>query len=188
MKLNAAQDKLLEQLAAADREWREAQISLEARIRADLEKQLEQTKIKRDLLAFRCDEAGVPRRQIAMRGLDTSAAITAREAIANGALYVPKAEEDAAPAKSPVPEFARLGDDVVRITPTPADLSPILSLIDVPESAVAGTDLEFADVRLVDGNIIPITEPWSDQHDVRHPVVALLSDPTYRARVKEFAA
>ena len=186
-KLNDAQRALLAQLRTADQEWRDAKETLEEEIRAALEKKLEAKFVKRNLLAYQCKQADIPVTHISNDGLDTSATITAYNAIALGAPYAPTDVAESAPK-----EYKIEGAGYITVTPTEAQLAPLLPRLGI-DTAFADLDPELRsatfDVDTEAGIVTAATEGWNEDHGVRHPVVALVSaDAAYRAQILEWAA
>lgn len=160
---------LLEQLAAADTEYRNATVTLEKRIRAEAEEKLEQMKIRRDIIAYQAKSAGVPVTRISRDGLHTTATITGYNAIENGQRYAGGATQEA----EAIAERARfeLVDGNVAFTPDSVDLAPVLEKLGlgadyVPEDATAA----FA----VDGGIITPITPAILPGGTMNPIVALV--------------
>ncbi|MGO2188860.1 MAG: hypothetical protein ACTH4Y_11530 [Microbacterium gubbeenense] len=75
----------LEDLQTADKNWRIAKGTLEAQLRAELERRILELRAERDKVAYRLARQGIPKTRIAKEGLGTSATITAYEAIKHGA-------------------------------------------------------------------------------------------------------
>ncbi|MEV5068915.1 hypothetical protein MRBLMI12_000471 [Microbacterium sp. LMI12-1-1.1] len=181
-----AQKKLLAQLRTADQEWRDAKETLRERLEAELQKQLEALEVKRNILAYQCKQADIPVTHISNDGLDTSATITAYQAIKAGALYAPT-EAPAAASK----EFVASAGSVI-VTPPEAVLAPLLPRLGI-DAPYAELNAELAsatfDVDVETGIVTAITNGWNEGHGVRHPVVALVSaDAAYRQQIVEWAA
>lgn len=157
----------LENLAALDMELREARLTMKKRIEEEFEKELAELAIRRDILAYKLREEGVPVTQISRIGLHTSATITAYKAIENGGRYY--APTDATGAAAP-DRFTRAeGGDGIVFRPSVDELLAVANKIgferdeDVPDEAT---------FRVTDGVIQPLTERFVN--GLMHPVVALV--------------
>lgn len=180
------QDAAIERLSAANKELRRAKSSIRRRVDAAVRQAVEEAmrteladlEREHDLLAYQAREAGAPVSRIAHDGMHTTYRTAAYEAIARGEQFAPTAIKHR--------EFAWTDAGHLQVTPVAEALRPLLSLIDMdPEVFAANEVLHSAVFDISQGGLMPLT-PSFDETFGRHPVVALATDPTYRAQILEW--
>lgn len=171
---------LLEKLAAADTEYRGAVLTLESRIRAEVEEKLHTLRVRRAILAHQTLQAGVPKKRIANVGLHTTATITAYQAIAEGEKYAGGDLADAAPAD----QRFQLRDNLIAFTPDADEVRAIAEKLEL-DTNLLPTGAEFT---VTDGIITPSTPAITGSGQM-HPIVAMvMADGSKHARaLVEFA-
>ncbi|MDF2506301.1 MAG: hypothetical protein K0Q52_160 [Microbacterium sp.] len=187
------QERRLQAVAEADNEYRELKSTLETRLRAQLRKELDAALVRRNIRAAEAKAAEISVTKIANIGLHTKATVTAYQAIADGERYLEKpasADEIVAPVAK---EFEAVGKHgQFRITPSNAEVLPILTVLSISEETYAGDAALQSAVFQYDaekGTIAPVTEAFVPSVG-RHPVVALVTQPDsiFGKRARNWAA
>lgn len=172
----------LKRLADADDEYREMKRDLEAIVRAEVKTRLEESKNKRDMLAYAAKQAGLTPTIIAREGLHTTNRTTAYEAIAHGEAISPNAPIVSIETGKVVAEFDWTEEGYLLVRPDSETLAPVLAALDLEAGDHTAT------FELVGDRLMPITPIWTPETG-RNPVVALVAGPNadYRTRVLEWA-
>jgi hypothetical protein len=175
-------DPYIKAVADADNHWRELRKTLEARLRKEMEGEIEAARVMRCIEAAKAKAAGRPVVRISREGLHTTATVTAYAAIKEGQAYLAKevAEEES------TPEFEAAGAGKFVVTPKAADIEPILTALSMSrETYDANPELRRAEFiyDADDASWQPITSAFSASTG-RHPVVALTQQAPYAARIQ----